>query len=99
MNIQTVAQNLRNTIAGKERYLAECNKALNVQVDPLDAGEKMAITATVEFLEINIAELNRILDDIVECSVKGIEQSWRDNPDRMGGQFTQDEIDNASAWR
>ena len=30
---------------------------------------------------------------------ESVEQSWRDNPDRMGGQFTQDEIDNASAWR
>lgn len=29
---------------------------------------------------------------------KDVEQSWRDNPDRMGGQFTQDEIDNANRW-
>ena len=99
MNIQTVAQNLRNTIKGKERYLAECNKALNVQVDPLDAGEKMAITATKEFLEININELKRILADVESCVARDVEQSWRDNPDRSGGQFTQDEIDNASAWR
>ena len=99
MNLQTVITNLKRTIEGKEKYLVECNKALNVQLDPLDAGERMAITATKEFLEININELNRILDDLVACSVQGIEQSWRDNPDRMGGQFTQDEIDNASAWR
>ena len=26
-------------------------------------------------------------------------RDWIDNPDRMGGQFTQDEIDNAGAWR
>ena len=67
MNIQTVAENLRNTIAGKEKYLAECNKALNVQIDPLDAGERMAITATKEFLEINIDELKRILGDVEQC--------------------------------
>ena len=98
MNIYTVRDNLKRTIEGKELYLAECNKALNVQVDPLDEGERMAITATIEFLKLNIAELNRILDDIVECSVKATEQSWRENPDRSGGQFTQDEVDNATKW-
>ena len=72
MNLSTVITNLKNTIAGKERYLAECNKALNVQVDPLDAGEKMAITATKEFLEINIGELKRILQDLEQCV--GVEQ-------------------------
>ena len=25
-------------------------------------------------------------------------REWIDNPDRMGGQFTQDEIDNANRW-
>ena len=98
MNIQTVAQNLRNTIKGKELYLAECDKALNVQVDPLDAGERMAITATKEFLELNIGELKRILADVESCVAKDVEQSWRDNPDRSGGQFTRDEIDNAGRW-
>lgn len=98
MNIQTVAQNLRNTIAGKEQALKEYNKALNVQIDPLEVGERMAITATIEFLEINIAELRRILQDVESCVTKNVEQSWRDNPDRMGGQFTQDEIDNATRW-
>ena len=30
---------------------------------------------------------------------RSAEQSWRDNPDRSGGQFTQDEINRASEWR
>ena len=98
MNLQTVITNLRNTIAGKEEALDEYNKALNVRIDPLDAGERMAIIATVEYLKINIAELNRIMDDLVECQVKGIELTWRDNPDRSGGQFTQDEINRAGEW-
>jgi hypothetical protein len=25
--------------------------------------------------------------------------SWASNPDRMGGQFTKEEIDDATAWR
>lgn len=98
MNLSTVITNLKRTISGKEMMLAEYRKALNVQVDPLDVGERMAITATVEFLEINIAELNRILADVEKCVEKDVEQSWRDNPDRMGGQFTRDEIDNADRW-
>ena len=99
MNLQTVAQNLRNTIAGKEQALKEYNKVLNVYIDPVDVGERMAITATVEFLEINIAELKRILADVEQCVAKDVEQSWRDNPDRSGGQFTQDEINRAGEWR
>jgi cell fate (sporulation/competence/biofilm development) regulator YlbF (YheA/YmcA/DUF963 family) len=94
MNIQTVAENLRNTIAGKEKYLEEVRKARSLA----SREEDHALFATQEFLKINIDELNRILDDLVECEVKGIEQSWRDNPDRMGGQFTQEEIDNANRW-
>ena len=95
MNIQTVAQNLRNTIAGKEMMLATYE---NPSIGRHDVGSRMAMTATIEFLKINIDELKRILDDLVECQVKGVEQSWRDNPDRSGGQFTRDEIDNAGRW-
>ena len=106
MNLQTVITNLRRTIAGKEMMLKEYNKAVNISVDPLDVGERMAITATVEFLEINIDELKRILQDVEVCAEQNIHlhqqlnaASWLINPDRSGGQFTQDEIDNASAWR
>ena len=95
MNIYTVRDNLKRTIEGKEKYLEEVRKARSLA----SREEDHALFATQEFLKINIDELNRILDDLVECQVKGIEQSWRDNPDRMGGQFTQDEIDNASVWR
>lgn len=96
MNIQTVAQNLRNTIAGKEKYLAECKDAIAKGIT--SNGVYIAIDTTREFLEINIDELKRILKDVEQCVSKDVEQSWRDNPDRMGGQFTQDEIDNANRW-
>ena len=99
MNIYTIANNLRNTIAGKEQALKEYNKALNVQVDPLDAGERMAITATVEFLEINIAELRRILADVDKCCDNATAYSWSLNPDRMGGAFTDEEINRSGEWR
>lgn len=99
MNLQTVITNLKNTIAGKEQALKEYNKVLNVYIDPVDVGERMAITATVEYLEINIAELKRILADVEKCVEKDVERSWRDNPDRSGGQFTDEEINRAGEWR
>jgi flagellar biosynthesis chaperone FliJ len=97
MNLQTVITNLKNTIAGKEKYLAQVDSALAEGV--ASSQLRIALSTTQEFLQINIAELKRILADVEKCVAKDVEQSWRDNPDRSGGQFTQDEIDNASAWR
>ena len=93
MNIHTVAENLRNTIAGKERMLDAYRK-----IRDMNDGAAMAVEATRSMLEINIGELKRILQDVESCVAKNVEQSWRDNPDRSGGQFTQDEIDNANRW-
>lgn len=100
MNIETVAQNLRATIAGKERMLAQYQSALACSyAGPTPPpGAEMACIATIQFLEINIDELKRVLGDVESCVEKDVEQSWRDNPDRMGGQFSQDEIDNAEKW-
>lgn len=54
MNISTVADNLRNTIAGKEALLAEYE----------NQSEKMVIAG---MLRINIDELKRILQDVEQC--------------------------------
>jgi hypothetical protein len=95
MNIQTVTNNLRATIAGKEQHL----KTLGSDLLCGDYVDRTATVTTIEILKINITELKRILQDVEQCIEKDVEQSWRDNPDRSGGQFTQDEIDNAGAWR
>jgi hypothetical protein len=65
MNIQTVADNLRRTIAGKEKYLAECKDALDKGIT--STGVHIAVDTTREFLEINIGELKRILKDVQSC--------------------------------
>ena len=84
MNIHIVAENLRNTIEGKEQALKEYNKACMISSDPLDVGERMALTATIEFLQININELRRILADVEKCCEKATADSWELNPERMG---------------
>ena len=58
MNIQTVAENLRNTIAGKEYMLSNLNSRRVI--------DKVAI----KYLEINIDELKRILQDVEQCIEK-----------------------------
>jgi hypothetical protein len=57
MNIQTVAQNLRNTIAGKEMLLEEYRT-------------QRPHSVAREMLQINIAELKRILEDVEQCIPK-----------------------------
>ena len=86
MNIHTVAANLRNTIAGKEKML---NDQWNKMAfgDPSwqgDIGKQMAIQATIEFLKINIDELKRILADVEKCCENATAQSWI-GVDRQGG--------------
>ena len=61
MNITTIRDNLVNTIAGKEAYLAEID---NINAMNITSGEAMALAATSKFLKINIDELKRILADI-----------------------------------
>ena len=65
MNIQTVAENLRNTIAGKERMLDAYRK-----IRDMNDGAAMAVEATRSMLEINIDELKRILQDVEACEEK-----------------------------
>jgi hypothetical protein len=68
MNIQTVAQNLKNTIKGKQAMLASHQAYL--RSSGTAGGENMAISATTEFLKVNINELQRILEDVEQCIEK-----------------------------
>jgi hypothetical protein len=94
MNIHTVRDNLIKTIAGKEKYLDEVRTARCIA----DRREDIALHAVQELLKVNVDELRAILQDVEKCVEKDVYNSWKDNPDRMGGQFTQDEIDNANRW-
>ena len=61
MNIKTVADNLRNTIAGKEMLLITYQ---NPAVNPYPNGVKETM---IQMLELNIGELKRILEDVEKC--------------------------------
>lgn len=40
-----------------------------------------------------IIKIWNLRDRVAELEKQNIEMSWRDNPDRMGGQFTHEEIE------
>lgn len=94
MNIQTVADNLRNTIAGKVKHQVELEYALTLST----MAEGIALNATVEYLKVNIAELRRILQDVEVCVKQASDDSWITNPDRMGGCYSEDELRN-EGWK
>ena len=66
MNIQTVAENLRNTIAGKQQMLEQYRDARFKATGT----EDVALFVSIEFLRDNIAELKRILQDVEQCIPK-----------------------------
>jgi len=76
MNIYTVRDNLKTTIANKEQYLAETQGKSNTT---------QFVRETIShFLEINLQELRAILADVEVCCKQASEASWR-NDDRQGG--------------
>jgi hypothetical protein len=95
MNIETVASNLRNTIAGKEELLVKRRQEL----EDGDCYSDSAHLAIIRLLQINIDELKRILQDVEQCAKQQSDDSWITNPDRMGGQYTEEEINRGSEWR
>jgi hypothetical protein len=97
MNIYTVRDNLKNTIAGKEQYLLSIQKERTFV--GLRDGEDIALKTVADFLEININELKVILFDVEKCCEQYSLMSWEANPDRSGGAFTDEEINRGSEWR
>ena len=97
MNIYTVRDTLKRVIEGKQDYLEEVRQAREQLATVEGAGanaQNSALFATQEFLKINIYELKKILADVEQCCEKATADSWAQNPDRSGGQFTQDELYN-----
>ena len=47
----------------------------------------------------DITELEYLRRRVKQLEARLLESSWKTNPDRMGGSFSQDEIDRANTWR
>lgn len=60
MNIETITENLRKTIRGKEQLLQATFEKSEFGVYP----KTLVYKGMCEVLEINIAELERILQDV-----------------------------------
>jgi hypothetical protein len=73
MNIYTVRDNLKKTIAGKEAML-----------NGLRESDKEGYYIIKQWLEININELKVILFDVEKCCEQYNLMSWEINPERMG---------------
>ena len=83
MNIYTVRDNLKNTIAGKEEHLAKLIPNAQEAVTPFVA-DRIAIKTAIQYLSVNIGELRRILEDVEQCCTQATVASWELNPERMG---------------
>lgn len=85
MTIYTIRDNLIRTIEGKEKHLEglrQCIRDLDALDDQGDSWFRA--TVTVEFLQINVDELKRILADVEVCCKQATADSWR-GVDRQGG--------------
>lgn len=101
MTLDDVIKTLETTIQGKQGLLAEFERVGPFQ-DPV---RTMVTKVTCDFLRVNLTELNNILDHVklvregmAEAETKAAEDSWRDNLDRSGGQFTFEEIADSRGW-
>jgi hypothetical protein len=65
MNIQTVRDNLKNTIDGKAELLTQWEVASTWK----DSDKKL-VNETIQYLKINLEELQRILQDVEVCIPK-----------------------------
>lgn len=72
MNIQIVAENLKKTIADKVKHQVELEYALKLST----MAESMALTATLAYLQINLEELKRILQDVEQCQESKNYEKW-----------------------
>ena len=88
MSIHQAKVSLEQLIQTKRDFIASLESTLSSQTDRL-------LVAQLSGADIQLLE--RILQQIQTAIDKEIEQSWRDYPDRMGGQFTDDEI-NRDTW-
>lgn len=70
MNIETLAQNLRNMIFAKEMLLITYQ---DPSINPYPKGVKETM---IQMLEVNITELKRLLQDVEQCAKQASDARW-----------------------
>lgn len=94
MTLEQVIANLEHTIQSKRDLLSD--------MAFYSGGYDPVAQATRGFVEVNVAELDRILQDLRKVqTAQRAEQaagSWAKNPDRMGGCYTFEEIAASRGW-
>ena len=68
------------------------NSILDNEAFPIEERLEMA-KILLEMKDKEIYQLKMVIDQTKSA------RNWTENPDRMGGQFTQDEINRAGEWR
>ena len=95
MTLEQVIGNLERTIQGKRDLLSDMTF--------YSGGFDLVGQATQQFVEVNVAELDRILQDLRKVQqaqrAEQAARSWEKNPDRMGGCYTFEEIAESRGWR
>ena len=82
-----------------ELVWAHANLRRSVEIDNANVVSEAYYARTEKEIDLEQVRAIGILDKIETLIDKSVEQSWRDNPDRMGGQYTADEINRGSEWR
>lgn len=97
MNIEILIYQLTEMIDSKTALLEkERAETPNNQNDKLvDALDLMVVD--LEYLRLKIHELSESLT-VSKYNCNQV-SSWHSHPDTMGGQFTQQEIDNSTSWK
>ena len=93
MDIYILRDKLKRAVRLTEGY----RKVLDTKLTAPDLSgtDRIKLDCAVESTDARLAELCDILADAEVCCEQHNEMSWTINPDRSGGQFTQDEIYNS----
>lgn len=89
MDIYTVRDNLKQTIAGKQAWLAGFAADENVV--------GLVRETMIQVIEMNLDELGKILADVEKCCRQAADASWKGSVDRQSGAFDDSEI-NRENW-
>ena len=77
MNVYQLRDNLKNTIKNR--------RELRELLDDFELLNDSSVALVARFLNTNIDELERILDDVeMCCDEHSTRESWISNPERMG---------------